>query len=583
MKDFKYLRSEYQNILPEKLPYLPDSAFETKHPNFSLKGDKGYWLKLEIDFESDTSQQWVMEVFNSKAAQLVVAHVNPNLQLKYVDTIGIDTPFYERNITARVPSFLLEHIHKGKNTIYVYYKPFYFSDLNIEIKPYVEFSNYYYRYNFLIGGFCIVLAFLMFYNLMFYFASFDKIYLSYIFFAFTATLDCLTFDQTGFALLWPNWCVINRILVELVRPLFILGFIVYAGSFLSIRKDFKTIHNSIWLVYGCYLIQQLLKFYTQNTFTQSLVVSEIFIFYILFSLLYVTIIRLNNGDLSNWTFLGGFLVNLIGIAVTYGFYHGIVAGNFFVYYIMFYSISIDTVLFSFAQSVRFKKERTAKEKALTSEAEAQALVIAQMQENELLLQKVNRELEQRVYERTLEIELSKSQIAQQAEVIKQMNVALDKENYSLNKTIKSLELKRIIPERLSFAEFKEKFASEMECYIFVKQKKWPQGFVCGKCGNSKEASNADFYTCRCSKCGTIESITAHTIFHKLKFPIDKAFYLVYAIFIYKDEMNLSNISKEIDLNYKTCIKFKQRIENAFETQKMQKGQVKSWDEIIVDI
>jgi hypothetical protein len=52
--------------------------------------------------------------------------------------------------------------------------------------------------------------------------------------------------------------------------------------------------------------------------------------------------------------------------------------------------------------------------------------------------------------------------------------------------------------------------------------KWGETFCCRKCGNQKFFPGKKPCSRRCSKCKTLESVTAHTAFHKLRMPLPVA-------------------------------------------------------------
>lgn len=580
IEDFQALYDASNTLSISQISQFPDSRFNFKLNTFDPKVHETLWLKLDVNASENLERIWMFEVFNQRAAEIIVFTKDDKGIYSAIDTIGAGLPFYERNLHSRYPVFAIP-MYAGHNTLYVKYKPKHFLAFNCLLKSHTQFINDYNAYYFIIGGFYLVLLILMLYNLLFFISTLDKVYLYYILFVIASALDCLRLDHLGFALLWPNHPGVNVYIDEFVRPFFIFGLINYASYFLCLKKDFPKLHMILWAVFSVYVFQQAMYVFFVPSFYYSHWVSEVFIFSILTMVLYVAVIRMIQKQKAISVFIVGYVSMFIGIMITYFFYNGWIKGNDFVYYILFYSISIDTFMFSFALSSRLRQERQEKERALKSESDARQRIIEQMQTNEVLLNKVNAELEDKVRERTLEIEASKLKLAEQAQLIQQWNINLDKENWNLNKTIKSLKIRRLIPENQTYSQIKELFHTETECYTFIADLKWQDGFKCRKCGNTKESKTNDFYSRRCSKCGTIESITAHTIFHKLKFPLDKAFYIAYSVFIPKN-LNISDISRELDLNYKTCLKFKMRIEEAIAAFEKKGIKLKSWEDIILD-
>ena len=63
------------------------------------------------------------------------------------------------------------------------------------------------------------------------------------------------------------------------------------------------------------------------------------------------------------------------------------------------------------------------------------------------------------------------------------------------------------------------------------------------------------------KCKKEESAAANTIFHNIKFPINKAFYIAYNVCVLGSDLSTYNYSDQLGLNQMTCWKFRKRIQN----------------------
>src|ERR1700679_928605 len=75
-------------------------------------------------------------------------------------------------------------------------------------------------------------------------------------------------------------------------------------------------------------------------------------------------------------------------------------------------------------------------------------------------------------------------------------------------------------------EFNDRFNSEEACLEFLKEIRWPQGFVCPNCNHD----DGYFLECRpliqCVLCRHQTSVTAGTLFHKTHVPLRIWFYLI---------------------------------------------------------
>ncbi|MEI8087351.1 MAG: transposase [Paludibacter sp.] len=96
---------------------------------------------------------------------------------------------------------------------------------------------------------------------------------------------------------------------------------------------------------------------------------------------------------------------------------------------------------------------------------------------------------------------------------------------------------------------------------FIADIKWESGFECRKCGHTNYCEGKTPSSRRCTRCKKEESATAHTIFHNIKFPINKAFFIAYNVCVLNNEFSSYNYSDQLGLNQMTCWKFRKRIQN----------------------
>jgi hypothetical protein len=114
-------------------------------------------------------------------------------------------------------------------------------------------------------------------------------------------------------------------------------------------------------------------------------------------------------------------------------------------------------------------------------------------------------------------------------------------------------------ESLTIFEFQEKFPDDNSCLAYLAEKKWKNGYNCVKCGNSKYCKGDREYSRQCTKCHYISSPTSGTLFHKVKFPLLKAFYIVYYVSTNKKGISSTELSRKLGLRQKTCWLFKQKV------------------------
>jgi ligand-binding sensor domain-containing protein len=207
----------------------------------------------------------------------------------------------------------------------------------------------------------------------------------------------------------------------------------------------------------------------------------------------------------------------------------------------------------------------------------------QKQRNKLIMQK--RILQEQVYQRTLdfhranimlkdqseELKAQSEQLKEQAEEIAMMNDMLKQDNLKLEHNVKDLEQARVLQKWVSLAEFKNLYPDNESCYKFIEEQKWGTQYKCKKCGNVKYSSAQIEYSRRCSKCNYIETITSGTIFEGVKFPINKAFYLLFLIHEGK-RYTLKELADVVDLRPQTCWTFKKRVIERTKNKNLQKNE-----------
>jgi transposase-like protein len=76
-------------------------------------------------------------------------------------------------------------------------------------------------------------------------------------------------------------------------------------------------------------------------------------------------------------------------------------------------------------------------------------------------------------------------------------------------------------------EFQSKFATEEACQQYLATCRWPEGFVCPRCGNHRAYELMRLRRWQCSGCRHQVSLTAGTILHNTKTPLTVWFWAAY--------------------------------------------------------
>lgn len=180
----------------------------------------------------------------------------------------------------------------------------------------------------------------------------------------------------------------------------------------------------------------------------------------------------------------------------------------------------------------------------------------------------------------MEISRQKEQIEEQASEIARFNCILQKDNQKLEKNVKDLMTARVMKKQVSFDEFKKIYPDENSCLNFLTQLKWGNGYQCGKCGHDAYALGPVPYSRRCSKCSIVERATTGTIFSRLKFPVTKAFYMLF-LFCHGDTLTAEELSAILDHPRQTCWAFRKKIMKVMQAKSHRQKTKDGWSHLVL--
>ena len=114
-------------------------------------------------------------------------------------------------------------------------------------------------------------------------------------------------------------------------------------------------------------------------------------------------------------------------------------------------------------------------------------------------------------------------------------------------------------------EFTQRFPDDLSCLQYLSEIKWSKGFTCSKCGHDKNTVRKKNLARDCNRCHHIESPTANTLFHRLRFGIRKAFMIVFEMSATTKGLSSSQLSKRYGISRQTAWAFTHRVRIAMES------------------
>lgn len=113
-------------------------------------------------------------------------------------------------------------------------------------------------------------------------------------------------------------------------------------------------------------------------------------------------------------------------------------------------------------------------------------------------------------------------------------------------------------------EFVTRFNNDEKCKEYLSEIKWSNGFVCRKCKHLECQIRKDFSR-TCNICDDTESVTANTLFHKLKFGLLKAFFICFEMSTTSKGLSASQISVRFGIGERTARMFMQKVREAMKS------------------
>jgi len=111
----------------------------------------------------------------------------------------------------------------------------------------------------------------------------------------------------------------------------------------------------------------------------------------------------------------------------------------------------------------------------------------------------------------------------------------------------------------SVVDFFDRFRTDMDCLAYLASKKWSKNYVCRKCNHTKFTVRKSNLARDCNGCHHIESPTANTMFHKVKFGIRKAFIIAFEMSATTKSISSSQMARRLGIHRSTAWLFMQKV------------------------
>ena len=117
----------------------------------------------------------------------------------------------------------------------------------------------------------------------------------------------------------------------------------------------------------------------------------------------------------------------------------------------------------------------------------------------------------------------------------------------------------------SFDEFRTRFATEQDCWQYLLESRWPDGFRCPRCGHDAAYALATRSLLQCRSCRHQTSVTAGTVLHRSRLPLSLWFAAAYLMTTHSPGFSALQLQRQLGLGrYETAFVMLQKLRRAMQ-------------------
>jgi two-component system, sensor histidine kinase LadS len=439
LKNYLYLLDDKDNSLTIEQIVLPENQKKFKHSSSSqvLLTNYTYWAKLVIQNNLIKENEWAFcpgyseyvelyistngNAFTSKKTGVYVAHDDNDEILTLSNIIEITIP-PRKDSTQSITTIYIKY-DCTYNT-YLQIKPILYNQPILE----KQISIYKQNLNLTQGIFQGILWIMVLYCLFTFFFTREKMYLLHSLYAISFSIISLALTDFIIDTVIDSR-EINHMIPFILAPIFSIIYLLFIIDFLEIKRTHPRL-NRILAIANILFCLSIIFSITIFSLTNNWHVQYI-TFYIISLISAIIILVVIMSLLRKLTVLSLFIV--IGSAIF------ICCTIIYILYSLFYDIRVIHILqlgqvielLIFLLGLGYRSRLINKEKS-----ESMAALVVQLEENQVLQNKVNRELEGKVKERTIEISQNNILLEQQNGEITRQRDLVEKQHNSIKESIR---------------------------------------------------------------------------------------------------------------------------------------------------
>lgn len=362
-------------------------------PNFGISAST-YWLRIQVQNKTH-HEKYLLQIPAPNLDELELFQVDNTGNVKY-QRGGEYLPFYYREFSDPDYIFRIKlDTLQPFSELYLRVK----SKDNFQVPVVIGTQKSVFEANKLkdtfFGLYSGIMIVMFLYNMFLYFTVNDKTYLYYILYIATVFLTQIGIQGYGFQFLWPGSPLFAQYSTFIISPLSGITSAYFMRTFLNTAFFFPKLDKGFRYFTIAYAIAILLSLF--RIFDFSFLLIDIAAFGICMYMMLIAILTVRKNYKPARFFLLAWTLFLFGVTIFAMTNLGVLPINNFTFYTMPLGSAAEVILLSLALADRINVLKKEKE-----QSQAEALLISQ--QNQKLITEQNIVLEQKVHERTLELE-----------------------------------------------------------------------------------------------------------------------------------------------------------------------------------
>ena len=535
----------------------PLSKFEAK---FQFKSQNGHSLVIEwADNKIEYLEAFITNSKNDTCAKLL-----------YNDSNGYQSPVFIKNQILILSHPIINETYQVNYKLQSHNPSYPICNIQTETPFIARFIKEYTWYGLLSGIVITVFAL----NILFFISQKESTYFWYALYTISLGVFQWSYTGVGFQWIWPDFANWNRYSYMISSFLMLSFQYIYLYHY---TKKLNSIHKKY--IVGVVIFRFIILCVTlwQPALNKWHLLLDFFT--LIFQLWLMHKIELHK-TLHGKLFITSIILLATSYLIFIAAYYQLIETTFTTYNAIAAGGILELIVGMLALALRYKFLNDEKNKLQKSEIEAlisitelKEKVLQESREKERIQLEVNKELEIKIQERTVELAQKNNKLEELNNKLLDMSSQLDKQNWTLNKELTGDRLKLMWGKNISYEEFKLTFPSDKHIYRFIAELKWQDKYECKKCKKTDWIEGTQFLSRKCVECKYEESVTANTLFHGLKFPIQKALFISLHAVINRDTLTIKQLAEEIDLREATVWAFRKKTLERINKKGMSRGEV----------